>query len=285
MDGSAQRPLYLASCDQHARSPEGTPMVAGKTFTAPKGYPALRWGCGPMMHVDNGAPRWLVLDADGATDLPGGASIQRAVIAFDGPRADALRYLHAHGAAGMPYLGRRRKGGDYAVLTVGPAGAVEADNHVCAAGGESSDLVLAAGATVAAGPRARVRAAEFGRLAAGNQSDVEAERFSLAVVGMDARVKGGDGALLLAGAMSELTVGAGGQAVVESGGRVDLGERAVGIGRSGTLFRGAAGALFVALEAARDGASYAVVARVGEAGVVPGVWYQVSGNAFARVHP
>ncbi len=112
--------LYLTACDTHARSREGTPMVAGTRFTAPKGYPALAWGCGPLYHLNPKLPRWLVLEAQQVESGNDGARVFEASIMCDGSRNDALRYLHEHGAGGMPYLARRRKlGGDlYGVLGI-----------------------------------------------------------------------------------------------------------------------------------------------------------------------
>ena len=111
-DGQSQAAnvLYLAFCDAHGRASDGTPLIAGRSFSAPNGYPALTWGCGPLYHVNPDAPRWLVLSEARVTLETSCPRVFEAAIVYDGPRTDALRYLHDHGAAGMPYLGRRRSG-------------------------------------------------------------------------------------------------------------------------------------------------------------------------------
>lgn len=258
-------------------------MVAGQTFTAIKGYPALPWGCGPLIHFNKDASRWLVLDPEDTAPLPGGVLIRKAQICFDGTKNDALRYLHSNGASAMPYLCRRRRGGEYAVLTAGSMGVVEAEDHSCAAGGDSSELTLGLGATAAVSRGGKVTGGEFSRVAAADHGTVVTDRFSLVVAGMNATVTAGDGALLLAGSMSQCAVGAGGRAMVDSEGSIDLGVRAVGIGRQGTRFRGAAGALFVAIDIPDEGPTGVLTARVGEAGVKPNVWYHLLNNEFQQV--
>ena len=182
----------------------------------------------------------------------------------------------------MPYLGRRRRGGAYAVLTAGSMGAVEAEDHACVAGGEGAALTLRVGATAAVGKGGKITCAEFSRVATADHGNVMTDRFSMVVAGMSSNVVGGDGALLLAGSMSQCKVGAGGSAMVDGQGSLDLGPRAVGVGRSGTRFRGADGALFVAIDIPDEGASGVLTARVGEAGVKPGVWYQLVDNQFVQ---
>jgi len=280
---SSDRVLYLTACDRHARSVDGSPMVAGHTFSAIKGCPALPWGCGPLIHFKKDAPRWLVLDPQEMEPLPGGALIKKASICFDGTKNDALRYLHGNGAAAMPYLGRRRRGGDYAVLTAGSMGVVEAEAHACAAGGDASELTLGLGATAAVSRGSKITAGEFSRVTAADHGVVATDRFSLVVTGMNGSVTAGDGALVLAGAMSQCAVGAGGRAMVDSEGSLDLGVRAVGVGRHGTRFRGADGALFVVIDVPDDGPSGVLTARVGEGGVKPNVWYHLVNNQFSQV--
>lgn len=274
--------LYLTSCDQHARSAEGTPMVAGNSFSASIGYPALPWGCGSLAHIRKDAPRWLVLDAEDVQERSGGVLIRAARICCDGSLTDALRYLHAHGAAAMPFLGRRRRGNDHAILTTGPMGTIEARDNASAAAGESARLTLGSGATAAVGSYGTIKAGEFARLVGGDHATIQAARFSLATAGMAAEVSGGEGALVLAGAMSNCQVGAGGRAMVDSGGSLDLGPRAVGVGRAGTRFRGAIGAVFVVIDAIADTVPAVLTARVGEGGVKANLWYLVEGHKFIQ---
>ncbi|MEY2117279.1 hypothetical protein [Rhodanobacter sp. FW106-PBR-R2A-1-13] len=272
--------LYLTACDTHARSREGTPMVAGTRFTAPKGYPALAWGCGPLYHLNPKLPRWLVLEAQQVESGNDGARVFEASIMCDGSRNDALRYLHEHGAGGMPYLARRRRGGAHAVLSTGSVGEIESGPHSIVAAGEASQLQLDLGATAAVGRGGQVKAAEFARLVIGDGGTATTERFSAIAAGMNATVEAGDGALVVAGSMSRCKVGAGGRVLIDSAGELDLGVRAVGIGRTGTRFRGGEGAQFVILDVVDDGAVSVVTARVGEAGVVSGRWYHVKNGHF-----
>ncbi|WP_157769718.1 hypothetical protein [Rhodanobacter denitrificans] len=272
--------LYLAACDAHARSKEGTPMVAGKRFTAPNGHPALAWGCGPLYGINPKAPRWLILEAERVETSDHGALVFDATVVCDGARADALRYLHHHGAAGMPYLGRRRRGGAFAVLSSGSAGEVEAGPHATVAVADGAELHLDAGATVATGRDSKVQANEFARLSVGDGSKVLTDRYATIASGMNAEIQAGDGAIIAAGSMTRIKVGAGARVMVESAGFLDLGQRSVGIGRAGTRYRGADGAQFVALDVVADGAVTVLTARVGEAGVVADQWYQVKDGHF-----
>ena len=272
--------LYLVACDQHGRSREGTPMIAGTRFTAPKGFPALPWGCGPIYQIDVNAPRWLIVMAESTGEGPGTTLVFEGRIVADGDRTTALRYLHEHGAAGMPYLGRRRRGGSHAVLTVGSLGTLEAEDHVIAAGGEATQVTAGPGATVALGRAGQAKAGEFARIVTNDGAQVRGERFSTVASGRESTIQLAEGALVLAGEGSEVRVGDGGRAMVDGGGSIDLGIRAVGIGRNKTRYRGAEGAQFVALDAITADGVTTVTARVGVDGVLPATWYVVVDGRF-----
>lgn len=280
-DGTNQAEvLYLVACDQHGRSREGTPMVAGDRFTAPKGYPALPWGCGPLHHIDPKASRWLVVAAEKVDDKPGSPLVFEGRILADGDRAVALRYLHENGAGGMPYLSRRRRGGAFAVLTVGSLGTIEADAHTIAAGGEGTTATLGGGPTLAIGRSSQATVGEFARVAAGDVVTIKAERFASVVAGHASHVTVGEGSRVVAGDGSELQVGAGGRAMIDLGGSLDLGVRAVGIGRGKTRYRGAEGATFVALDVLAGDLVSVKTARVGADGIRPEVWYVMVDGHF-----
>lgn len=277
-----QRILYLTCCDQHGRSFEGVPMVAGKTFMAPQGYPALPWGCGPLLRLRASAPRWLVLDAEDIESRSGQCLVKSATILLDGHRSDALRYLHEHGASGMPYIGRRRRGTDFAVLTVGSAGEVAVDDHGIVAAGQGSTLAAGAALVAGVGPNAAVQAAEFARIAGADQVTVAAERFAHVAVGTGSEVTVGAGGYVVVGTDTSCTAGPGSYVLSVGGGRIDLGERATGMGTRSTQFRGAAGALFLVVETVDTG-DVIRSARVGLGGIQAHQWYQCKGGAFEMV--
>jgi hypothetical protein len=278
-----RRILYLTSCDARGRDRDGSLMINGRQFTAPGGYPALPWGCGSTGQIELGAPRWLVLEAEETRSEGQQVLIVSARVLADGDRTDALRYLHHHGAAGMPYLGRRRAAGDFAVIAVGSLGNVEANDLPVAAGGEQSKCKLGGGATAAVGQRGDIEAGPFSRLAGGDHSKIKTDRFSQVAAGGFASLTLGDGSLAVAGPSSECTAGAGSRVLIDSAGAIDLGERATGIGRFGTRFKGKNGALFVAIDAIDGGVPIVVSARVGEAGVKADQWYVVKGHTFEPV--
>ena len=281
-DGQRLQTLYLTSCDQHARSSAGVPMVAGRRFTCPDGYPALPWGCGPALHLNLKAPRWLVLSGVEAAPMPGGVRILAGAIEFDGGLQDAIRFLHNNGAASMPYLGRGRRGDAFAILSAGALGRIEAADSLIAAAGTESKVTGAAGCTVALGQKGRGQFAEFGRIAAGDAADVHGARFSTVAAGNESEVDVGEGSTVAVAGGSTVRAGAASRVVVESGGRLDRGPRAVGVGSPTTQFRGAEGALFVVVNAPDAGDVGVVQARVGTAGVNAGTWYRYSDGAFVE---
>lgn len=281
-DGQRHLTLYLTSCDQHARSSSGVPMVAGRRFTCPDGYPGLPWGCGPALHLKLKAPRWLVLSNAEVTQMPGGVRILAGAIEFDGSLQDAIRYLHNNGAASMPYLGRSRRGDAFAILSAGALGRIEASDSLIAAAGTEARVVGAAGCTVAIGQRGRGQFAEFGRIAGGDAAEIQGARFSTVTAGNESDVEVGEGSIVAVAAGSNVRAGAASRVVIESGGRLDLGPRAVGLGSPTTLFRGADGALFVVVNAPDAGELGVIQARVGTSGVSAGTWYRYSDGAFVE---
>lgn len=276
----AKRVLYLTSCDARGRNRDGSPLITGSLFSAANGYPALPWGCGSSLRLDLTAPRWLVIEAEEVREDGWTTLIVSGRILADGNRTDALRYLHHNGASGMPYLGRRRAAGAFAVAAVGCLGTVEAGEQTIAAGGDQAQCTLAAGATAAVGQRGIIEAGAFSRLAGGDQAKIEADRFSQVAAGTFASLTVGEGSLVVAGASSVCTAGAGSRVLVDSAGSIVLGPRATGIGRFGTRFKGAEGALFVVIDALDDGVPKVINARVGESGVKPDQWYVVKGHHF-----
>jgi len=283
-DGGRKITLYLTSCDAHARSPEGVPMVAGDSFTAPQGYPALPWGCGPLLHISGERPRWLVLTADAVEAMPGGVKIRSGRVVSDGDLSQAARYLHEHGAGGLPYIGRSRKGGDFAILTVGSLGRIESQSSVVGAVGDKSHIQAGAGATVAMGRQSRAEIAEFGRVGGSDGSLIKAGRFSALASGVGSTIETDEGSIVAVASDSKVRAGAGSRVLVESGGAIDLGQRGVGVGSPSTRFRGEEGALFVVVNASQGDESQCAQIRVGEGGAVAGKWYVFRDGSFVVSH-
>ena len=281
-DGNHVKLLYLTSCDTHARSASGIPMVAGGRFQCAEGYPSLPWGCGPALHVNLHHPRWLVLSGAETQPMPGGVRVFSAVVEFDGPLSEAARYLHAHGAASLPYVGRRRRGDDHAILTVGNLGSIEAAGSLIGAVGTESRLTAGAGCTVAIGPHAQAQVAEFSRAAGADTSAISTARFSTVAAGVESRVEVGEGSIVAVASGSHVRAGAASRVIVESGGSIDLGPRAVGVGSPSTVFRGADGALFVVTNATEGDESSVFQRRAGTAGVTAGRWYRYLDGDFVE---
>jgi hypothetical protein len=254
-------------------------MVAGGQFTAPKGYPALPWGCGPLLRLKASAPRWLVLDPEEVETRPGQWIVHRARIVADGTRSDALRYLHENGAAGKPYVGRRRTGHEFAVISVGSAGDVTVLDSGIVSGGQGSRLVGQAGLVAAVGPGGEVMAQEFARIAGGDRSRAVTDRFGHVALGTESQCTVGPGSYAVVGTGSSCTAGPGAKVLSAGGGSIDLAENATGVGTCSTRFRGKDGAVFLVIDSTEAG-DVLRMARVGADGIAVGRWYQLTETGF-----
>jgi hypothetical protein len=297
-DGPGRATLYLASCDPRERTPEGEPLVVNGELKSPKGHPALIWGCGPLIRVEPNKPRWLVLSAEDSDVelLTWGALVRKGRVHFDGELRAAVRFMAEQSPLTRPFITQVRRGEDYDVLAVGSLGHIDAKAHLVGATGTDAKVKADVGSVIAVGLRSHVKAAadekerssqkggagDFCIVAGGDNSTLEVGRYSTAAVGNAGKIVAKAGSVVAGASLTDIVVGTCGRALVESAGSIDLGEQAVGVGTSTTRFRGAARAVFVAVNAIDGGETFVATARVGVGDIKENTWYVFQDGKFAR---
>ncbi|MGH8159246.1 MAG: hypothetical protein ACREPQ_14090 [Rhodanobacter sp.] len=261
------RTLYVVSCDQRARGPDGTIMVAGTEFSAPNSYPGLTWGVGAPSYVTAEAPRWLVIDTTDLDRHEGGVRIRSGKILCDGTLQDVADFLDRHGGSQRPHIAKKRAVGDWGVGALGMLSDLTASAYATAAIGNHSRATLADNCRVATGYRARLKGGDQSTLALGDQTSCKVGHDAVIAAGEFVETQAGDRAVVASTKSGRASVGAGG----------------VVVGSYASLFRGGEGAIFVARAIDPEGTPTVAVGRVSPGGLKADQWYRVEAGSFVEV--
>ncbi len=238
------------------------------------GLHGLLWGCGDaaLLSPDSDAV-WLVVAVDvvdvANPDQAHKVRFRAGRVRHHGTRDEAVDYLMAHGAAGLPVVYGRHMVNDRCTATAGYGGTATAGNGGTATAGDDG--------TATAGNRGTATAGYGGTATAGDYGTATAGDWGTATAGYGGTATAGNGGTATAGNGGTATAGYGGTATAGNGGTATAGYRGTATaGYRGTATAGYGGTLIITWH---DGArSRRAVGYIGEGGIKPDTPYRVNGR-------
>ena len=222
------------------------------------GLHGLLWGCGDagLLSTAHDAV-WLVVAVDPTDvadpDQPHEVRFRAGRVRHHGTRDEAVDYLMAHGAAGLPVV--------YCTATAGDGGTATAGNWGTATAGYCGTATAGNDGTATAGNWGTATAENWGTSTAGNDGTATAENWGTATAGYCGTATAGISGTATAGISGTATAGNWGTATA---------------GYHGTAIAGYHGTLIITWH---DGArSRRAVGYVGEGGIKPDTPYRVNGQ-------
>ena len=237
------RLLVLRTCDADMKAHGGFQWPTEGHVEAPDwdpdpnrdcggGLHGLLWGCGnaSLLARSGKAARWMVVAVDPADvadiDQPGKIRFRAAeVVLVTADRAEAIAYLVANGATGLPVVYGTATAGDYGTATAGHDGTATAGHDGTATVGDYGTATAGDYGTATAGDYGTATAGHDGTATAGHAGTATAGYAGTATAGYAGTATAGDAGTATAGDDGTATAGYAGTATAGDDGTATAGHR------------------------------------------------------------